>query len=112
MKLQLEAIRSDDPRISTQLEKGEVVEHRVVIDVDGSPRTFSVFLEANVLPSLDASLVYGDALLEELLRFEPRALSTLYHSVGKYRRGAPPSLPLVLVDSDDADFGLAEAPTA
>jgi hypothetical protein len=113
MKLQLEAIRSEDPRSSTQLEKGEVVEHRVVIGVDGSSRTFSVFLQANVLPSFDASLIYGDPLLEELLRFEPRALSALYHSVGKYRRGVPPSLPLVLVDSDDvADFELAEAPTA
>ena len=113
MKLLLEAIRSDDPRTSAQLENGEVVEHQVVIDVDGLRRTFSVFLRANVRPSLDASLIHGDPLLEELLRFEPRALSVLYHTVGKYRRGAAPALPLVLVDSNDAvDLELVEAPTA
>lgn len=113
MKLLLEAIRSDDPRTSAQLDEGEVVEHQVVIDVDGLRRTFSVFLRANVRPSLDASLIYGDPLLEELLRLEPRALSVLYHSVGRFRRGAAPVLPLMLVDSDDtADLELAEAPTA
>lgn len=113
MKIQLEAIRSDDARTSAQLEKGEVVQHEVIVGVDGASRTFHVFLRANVLPSFDASMIYGDPLLEELLRFEPRALSVLYHSVGKHRAGTTPRLPLVLVDSDDAsDFERAKAPTA
>lgn len=113
MKILLEAIRSEDQRKSAQLETGEVVEHQVVVGVDGHSRVFRVFLRANVLPSFDASMIYGDPLLEELLRLEPRALSDLYHSVGKHRAGFPPRLPLVLVDSDDAvGFERTEAPTA
>lgn len=111
MKILLEAIRSNDLRTSDQLDTGEVVEHQVVVGVDGTPRTFQVFLRANVLPSFDASMIYGDPLLEELLRFEPRALSVLYHSVGKHRAGSAPALPLVLVDSD-VGFERADAPTA
>jgi hypothetical protein len=113
MRIQLEAIHSADERTSAQLETGEVVEHQVVVSVDGARRTFLVYLRANVLPSFDASLIHGDPLLEELLRFEPRALAILYRNVGKCRAGAAPVLPLLLVDSDDAmAFELSEAPTA
>jgi hypothetical protein len=102
MKIQLEAIASDDERTPVQLEAGEVVEHEVIVGIDGTPRTFRVYLQANVKPTFDASMLYGDPLLEELLRFEPRALSILFRSVGKHRSGAAPALPIVLVDSDDA----------
>jgi hypothetical protein len=112
MKIQLEAIRSDDPRPSALLEQGEIVEHQVVLGVDGTSRTFRVYLRANVLAGFDAGLIHGDPLLEELLRFEPRALSTLYHWIGKHRRGSSPSLPLVLVDSADVELDQAKAPTA
>lgn len=100
MKVILESIRSDDGRATAELARDEIIEHRVELDVDGRRRTFVVFLRAGVLPSIDASLVYGDALLEELLRFEPEALNTLYSIVGKYRRGKATSFPLVLADTD------------
>jgi len=103
MKIQLESIRSHDKRAVDQLARGEVVEHEVEVTVDGHRRTFVVYFKANVLPSFDAGLLYGDELLEELLRFEPEALSTLYSAVGKHQRGVLASLPLLLVDGDDAD---------
>jgi len=59
-----------------------------------------VFVEANVLSGVDGSLVYGDELVEELFRFEPRALNVLYSTVGKYRRGLETGLPVTLLDSD------------
>ncbi|WP_266219371.1 hypothetical protein [Paraliomyxa miuraensis] len=113
MKILLQAIRSADQRTPEQLETGEVVEQEVVVEVDGTLRTFRVFLRANVLPSFDASMIYGDPLLEELLRFEPRALSTLYRIVGRYRTGSPISLPVTLIDPDEsAALEHVEAPTA
>lgn len=100
MKVLLESITSTDPRSTAELTRGEIVPHQVSVSVeDLAPRTFSVFVKANVLPGMDASLVYGDALLEELLRFEPAALNRLYSMVGRYRRGLKPSLPVLLVDA-------------
>lgn len=99
MKIRLEHITPDDARTTAQLEPGEIVVHEVELDVDGRPRTFTVYLKANVLPDLDASLVYGDELLEELLRFEPAGLSRLYRAVAKRRRGELLALPLVLVEA-------------
>ena len=105
MKIVLKDIRCDDGRTTSDLAQDEIVEHAVALDVDGGHRTFSVFLRANVLPHLDASVVYGDALLEELLRFDPEALNKLYSVVGRQRRGSKVSLPLVLSDSTDAHVG-------
>lgn len=105
MKVVLKEIRCDDDRTTSDLAQDEVVEHRVELDVDGRGRTFVVFLRANVLPHLDASVVYGDALLEELLRFEPGALNSLYAAVGRRRRGLVVDLPLLLVDATDANVG-------
>lgn len=113
MTIRLEAIRSNDTGSSAQLGMGDLVEYEVDLDVDGARRTFRVFSRANVRPGFDASLLYGDPLLEELLRFEPRALSVLYRSVGKHGAGTSVELPLVLVDSDDDEAQRsAKAPTA
>ncbi len=103
MRIRLEHITPDDERATAQLEPGEIVEHQVELDIDGRPRSFTVYLRANVLPDLDASVVYGDELLEELLRFEPAGLSRLYSAVAKHRRGEPSSLPLVLVEAQPED---------
>ena len=102
MKVQLVSITSDDTRHTVELSTGEEVAHRVTVVVEEcAPRTFSVFVKAHVLSGIDASLVYGDALLEELLRFEPAALHQLYSLVGRFRRGLPLSLPVVLADATD-----------
>jgi hypothetical protein len=102
MTIQLVRIDSSDRRVSAELQAGEVVTHEVVVSIDGRSRTFRVYVKAKVLPAFDAVVVYGDELLEELLRFEPAALNALYQAVGKYRRGTSVSLPLILVDSGDA----------
>lgn len=99
MTIRLEHIDSSDHRTTDQLHSGEVVDHQVIVSFDGRPRTFSVYLKANVLPGFDASLIHGDELLEEVLRFEPAALSVLYNAVGNYRRRIPVELPMVLVAS-------------
>ncbi len=100
MKICLEHITPDDARATVQLEAGEIVTHEVELEVDGRPRTFTVYLKADVLPDVDASVVYGDELLEELLRFEPAGLSRLYRAVARCRRGERLALPLVLVDAE------------
>ncbi len=102
MKIVMVNIRSDDGRTTAELAPDEVVEHRVELHLDGRHRTFDVFLRANVLSRLDASVVYGDSLLEELLRFEPEALSKLYATIGRRRRGLEVVLPVVLADTTDA----------
>ncbi len=103
MNVVLESIASADGRGLHQLEAGEVVEHRVALRINGSPRSFTVFLRANILDDLDASIVYGDELLEELLRFDAQARGTLYSAVGQTRRGKDVALPLVLaVDGESA----------
>jgi hypothetical protein len=99
MQLVLERIHSDDQRTVAEIPPGEVVTQAVAIRVDGKLREFTVFLRANVLSNLDASVVYGDELIEELLRFDPATLNTLYGLVGKYRRGVRPDLPAMLLDS-------------
>lgn len=96
MTITLEQIRPDDQRHTSQLPRGEVCQNTVVLNVDGTRREFTVFVRADVLPSFDTSLVYGDALLEELLRFNQAALNTVLSTVGKYRRGGEVSLPTVL----------------
>lgn len=98
MRVVLQDVRSDDARTSAELARGEVVEHHVDLQIDGETRTFTVFVRANVLPQLDAGVVYGEALLEELLRFDPGALNELYAAVGRRRRGQSIALPLTLVD--------------
>jgi hypothetical protein len=109
MKVILHRIHRDP---AADLGQTDLVECRVDLEVDGQPRAFTVFVRPNVLPEFDASVVYGDPLLEELLRFEPNALNTLYATVGKHRRGATVALPLVLVDTvdlNDAQLGAERA---
>lgn len=106
MKIRLKQITPDDARATADLDRGEVVEHEVELDVDGQPRSFTVYLRANVLPDLDGSVVYGDELVEELLRFEPAGLSRLYRAVAKRRRGERLSLPLVLVEAETEETPL------
>ncbi len=101
MKIRLDSIQSSDSRRSDRLDDGEVVEHQIRLDINGASRSFRVSLRARVMPDFDASTLYGDPLLEELLRFRPAALATLYRCVGRYRAGTPPKLPLVLVDTDE-----------
>lgn len=96
MEIKLLKIASDDSRLTSQLQKDEIVEHKVQLSINSLPRTFTVFLRANVLPQFDAGVLYGDERLEELLRFEPAALSTIYKLVGQFRRGNPPLLPHLL----------------
>ena len=100
MKVVLRQITPDDERATAQLATGEIVSHEVELDIDGRPRTFSVYLKADVLPDIDASVVYGDELLEELLRFEPAGLSRLCRAVAKRRRGEPVVLPFVIVEAE------------
>ena len=111
MKVVLESIQSDDARRTAELARGEILEHRIALNIDGSLRDFTVFLRANVLADLDASLVYGDELLEELLRFEPRALNRLYSTVGKHTRGIEISLPAVVLDQTTGSTGLPANPS-
>jgi hypothetical protein len=99
MQIVLEGIHSNDQRTVNEVARGEVLTQTVVLSVDGRPREFTVSVSANPLPKFDASIVAGDELLEELLRFEPAALNRLCSLVGKYRRGVPPSLPMLLLDS-------------
>ncbi len=100
MKIVLRHITPDDGRSTADLEPGEVVKNEVELDVDGRSRRFSVYLRADVLPDVDASLVYGDKLLEELLRFEPAGLSRLCRAVARHRRGDLQALPLALVEAE------------
>ncbi len=100
MKIRLRQITPDDERVTADLQPGEIVAHEVDLDVDGRPRGFIVYLKADVFPDVDASVVYGDELLEELLRFEPAGLSRLYRAVARRRRGELLLLPLVLVEPE------------
>jgi len=107
VKVVLERIRSYDPRATADLATGEVVEHSVDVSIDGRRRAFSVFLRANVLPNLDASMIHGDVLLEELLRFEPAALSKICSLVGQHRRKpGQVELPAVVLEPADDIVGL------
>lgn len=106
MKVHLKHITPDDERTTAQLEPGEIVAHEVELDIDGRARTFTVYLKANVLPDLDASVVYGDELLEELFRFEPAGLNSLYRAVAKRRRGERLALTLALVETDPDGEGV------
>jgi hypothetical protein len=105
MKIVLEKIESENPRLTSELSRGEVVEHSVEILIGHQRRRLKVFIRVNALPSMDASFVYGDALVEELLRFDPEALSRLYSAVGKFRRGIEVSLPLVLAETTQMNGG-------
>lgn len=102
MKVQLDRIEAADARNTAELSRGEVVTQQVTLTInDGPPRQFVVSLQANVLPGFDASLLNGDELLEELLRFEPEALNKLLSTVGRYRRGQPPELPVLLLGANE-----------
>ena len=96
MNVVLEAVVREDPRETALLGAGEKLEYLVSLRVNGALRAFTVYLRANVLDGLDAGIIHGDALLEELLRFSPVALNTLYSVVGRASRGADIDLPLVL----------------
>ena len=100
MKIQLQHIAPDDERLTAQLEPGEVVAHDVKLEIGSRSRTFAVYLKANVLPDIDASVIHGDKLLEELFRFDPAGLSELYRAVARCRRGERLALPLVLVEAE------------
>ncbi len=110
MEIVLKSIESDDARRTAELAQDGVLEHRIVLTIDGRSRDFTVFLRANVLAGLDASLIYGDQLLEELLRYEPRALNKLYSTVGKHRRGASVSLPVVVLGHEAGSTGIPAGP--
>jgi hypothetical protein len=100
MQIVLEEIRSNDQRTVNEVARGEVLTQTVLLSINGRPREFTVSVHANPLPSFDASVVAGDELLEELLRFEPAVLNRLCSLVGKYRRGVSPSLPTLLLDRE------------
>lgn len=103
MKIRLEQIDSKDRRTTAEFARGEIIEHDVLLSINGRSRAFKVYLKANVLPAFDASLVYGDELVEELLRFQPAALSTLCSLVGQFRRRKDLNLPVILLDDDEAE---------
>lgn len=107
MNVVLESIASADERAIGELDVNEVVEHRVELRINGEPRSFTVFLRANILDDVDASIVFGDELLEELLRFNPAALNTLYSAVGRRRRGKEVALPLTLATEDHTNTHLS-----
>ncbi len=100
MRIVLRHITPDDDRTTTQLKTGEVVSHEIELEVDNRSQRFSVYLQAGALHDIDASVVYGDELLEELLRFEPAGLSRLCRAVAQHRRGESPTLPLTLVEAE------------
>lgn len=100
MKIRLKQITPDDKRTTTQLSQGEVVSHKVKLEVDGDLQTYTVHLKANVLPAIDASLIYGDDMIEEMFRFEPSGMNRLYRAVAKQRRGETVKLPMTLVDDE------------
>ena len=102
MNIELEQIDSDDDREVDQLAVGESITHRVTLRVDGQLRRFYLYLErAQAVTRANAGLFYGDALLMELLRFDPEVQRKLYAAVGQHRRGQLDSLPLVLSESND-----------
>lgn len=103
MRLQIVRIVPDDRRKTSELAAGEVVHHAVELHVEGEAMTFDVTLKAKVLGGFDASLLYGDEPLEELLRFFPAAQSSVLSAVGRFRRGERVDLPL------DVDTGLPDA---
>ncbi len=100
MRLRIVEIVPHDERTTAELSLGEVVHHRVDIEVEGEPMSFDVALEAKVLAGFDASVLHGDQALEEMLRFCPAALSAVLTCVGRVRRGRPVELPVEV----EADF--------
>lgn len=109
MNLVLERIESDDDREVGHLAPGETITYRVTLGVDGRSRVFCLFLErARIVRRSDAGLFHGDALLTELLRFQPEVLRSLYEAVGRHRRGTLGSLPIVLAESSAGELS---APT-
>jgi hypothetical protein len=101
MSIRLVAIESDEVRRTSRIPAGAVVEHSVVLEIDGGRRSFRVFLRVRPLTGWDASLVHGDDLLETLLRCEPIALARLYAAVARFRREGSCPLPLELVVAAD-----------
>ena len=102
MEAKVISIVPDDARETRTLRQGEVVHHRVVLEIAGEALDFDVTLRANVLPALDASVLHGDSALEELLRFRPAALGEVLRAVARVRRGESVDFPLPLEGYGDA----------
>lgn len=109
MRLRIVEITPDDERSTAGLSPGEVVHHRVEIEVEGEPMSFDVALEAKVLAGFDASVLHGDQALEELLRFCPAALNAVLTSVGRVRRGHRIDLPIEIEADFDGEGQLSAA---
>ena len=110
MRIRIVDIRSDDPRRTSEIPAGTVVEHAVGLEIGGIRREFKVFLTTKSIGDWDAALLTGDELLETLLRFDPVTLSLLYSAVGRFRRGCPETLPIELPDLDGMTVPHADDP--
>ena len=98
MKVQLEKIDLAENQPTPA--QGEVVAYDVTLTVnDGPPRRFQVFVTVNVVPGVHIGLLNGDHLLETLLRFEAETLAGLLKTVGRFRRGLPVELPMLILDA-------------
>lgn len=98
MQITITDIHPSDKRQISAVPPGEIVEDVVTLSVNGVPMRFKVTILARPLTGFQGSIVNGEARLEELLRFEPEALSTVLSMVGKTRRGGQLEYPIFLVD--------------
>ncbi|MEQ9320744.1 MAG: hypothetical protein RIF41_16375 [Polyangiaceae bacterium] len=85
-----------DTRPDPSIAAGETAVAMVELEVNGTPRTFKVLRQAHVIQPADVGILHGDQLLEELLRFEPVALSRICLAVAAASRGEHVDLPLTL----------------
>ena len=95
MRVVLKSITGDtrpDPSIAA----GETAVAIVELEVNGAPRTFKVLRQPHVIQPADVGVLHGDQRLEELLRFEPVALSKVCLAVAATSRGEHVDLPLTL----------------
>jgi hypothetical protein len=97
MNINILRIELSDSRPFSDLKVNEVVEDRVVLQVDGREMPFHVYIRAHPLPGVDASLVSGSSELENLLRFKQVALAQLCSMVGRVRRGEHLAMPFPLL---------------
>lgn len=101
MKVTLLDIHISDDRSLSEIPAGETVVDQVELDVDGRNMTFSFFTEANILADIGGSMVVPDDRLEALLRFDTATHAQLCQLVAAARARNPPTLPLLLLDTEE-----------
>lgn len=98
MKVVLADVRHSDERRLDEIPTGEVVRDTVDLELDGRLHQFTVSIHVRIVDQLDASIMSGDADIEELFRHTPVVLYEIYRLVAAARRGKDLQLPQLIFE--------------